>query len=428
MKLNLTVDLLVATATVLLSVLVFVDHCSARLRPITSSAASLSKVGNLAADHLSALQQTSRKVTKSSVVGINWKNVLLLAGLKAGLVGAGLIKKKVAYKKLKGLKGSIEGFDHLNYLNGLGGGGYAFGGGYPEPWSGGNFDGKFAAVSSRFMPQAATPPPYFFDPPPADSINSDWSTIKQQPMPTPRLHQADKYSLESHYAPVIWRKSSLCAGPNNCADYLTSSSITYQLLGPSLPLHMLLPASSALTTAKVSSSPHLQSNQQPYVLTWVNSSPSLVAAGSDADSFHQAGASDNSPAAAAGHSLGSSISQTIGTLRNTLSSLSNSISSNPKIANNKITNNNLNNSNNPPPKQIEQEKEDEKYPPPSEHHAEQNPNHSTQFTPVNASSSQYLQPTDGLDGGAQNSLQLFKDPSETPSEQLVENSNKIWSA
>lgn len=419
MKLNLTVDLLVAFATVLLSVLVFVDHCSARLRPMASSAASLSKVGNLAADHLSALQQTSRKVTKSSVVGINWKNVLLLAGLKAGLVGAGLIKKKVAYKKLKGLK-SIEGFDHLNYLNGLGG--YAFGG-YDPSWNGGQFDGKFAVAGSKFVPQQTPPPPYFFEPAPADSAGADWPT-KQQ-LPTPRLHTPDtRYSIESHYAPVVWRKSSLCTDLHHCADYLTSSSITYQLLGPSLPLPhlpaLLLPASSTLMSTKISSSPphHQPQSDQPFVLTWVKP-PSLVAA---ADAIGEA-SNELSHSPSGGHSLGSSISNVIGSLRSTLSS---SISSNPKITNN------LNNLNNPP-KQIEQEKEDDKYPhQQAEQHGEQHtenqvdtqrpthPNHSTQYTPAS------LQHPDNL----ANNLP-FKGQSETPSEQLVENSNKIspgWSA
>ena len=409
MKLNLTVDLFVATVTVLLSAMVFVDHCSARLRPLASSA-SLSKVGNLAADHLSALQKTSRKVTKSSVVGINWKNVLLLAGLKAGLVGAGLIKKKVAYKKLKGLK-SIEGFDHLNYL-----GGYALGG-YQPAWNGGHFDDKFVPqfTGSKFVAQQ-TSPPYFFDPPPEPI--GDWPT-KQQP--SQRLH-TDKYPFD--YSPVIWRKSSLCGGLNHCADYLTSPSVTYQLLGPSLPMHLSLLQPASSSPARISSSPHLhpQSNQ-PLVWTWVNAPPLVTDAHFASQFGTDYGGTESTGAHSGVGSLGSSISQTIGSLRSTLSSLSNSISSNPKITNN--NSNNLNNSNNPP-KQIEQEKEDEKYPhgePHAENHVE--PNHSTQFTSANAS--QYIQPPAN---DHPNSLQ-FKEPSETPSEQLVENSNKIsppWSA
>lgn len=381
MKLNLTVDFLIATATVILSILVFVDHCSARLRPMSSnSAASLSKsVHNLAADHLSALQQTSRKVTKSSIVGINWKNVLLLAGLKAGLVGAGLIKKKVAYKKIKGLK-SLSGLDHLNGLNN-----YAYG--YPMN-SFNHLDGN---AGPKFLPPnlPANLPPNFFDPSlvqyppsaatPIQQINTDhdWSTK----LPSPR--SIDKYSIESYHSPIIWRKSSLCNDLNHCADYLTSSSITYQLLGTSLPLHfpVLLPASTKLTSTKISTSPKSSHHNQPFILTWVKS-PSTDTG--------------------VGNLVNNEISNTIS------DTLSNSL--NNDINKSKITNN-LNN----PPKQIVQEKDDDRY-----QHLEQ-PIYSTQFTTTNTSQYNTVQFKDNLQ---------FKENSETPPEQLIENSNKIssWSA
>lgn len=375
MKLNLTIDSLMATVTFILSILVFIDQCSARLRPMSSSA-SLAKVGNLAADHLSALQQTSRKVTKSSVVGINWKNVLLLAGLKAGLVGAGLIKKKVAYKKLKSLKG-FEGAEYMNYLNGhgfnyLGGGvGYPLGG-YPLT---NHFNGKFNKFSNPIPYYDSSAYQYV-------SSNDDWSAK----LPTPRT--IDKYSNQQ---PIIYRKSSLCTDPNHCADYLTSSSITYQLLGTSLPEHLpiIMPATT-FTSSATKISPSL--NQQPFVLTWVKT-PELIAGNNDGASTKFATSSSTSK---------------------------------------------LNNSSN---KQVVvQEKEPDKYHSAIEHHSNLSLNHRlndhqlnqenflTHYTSTNAS--QFDSETfKDVQNQFANNLQ-FKEPdthSEQHPEQQIENSNKITS-
>ena len=387
MKLNLTVDRLIATVTVILSILVFVDHCSARLRPMASSA-SLSKVGNLAADHLSALQQTSRKITKSSVVGINWKNVLVLAGLKAGLVGAKLVKKKVAYKKLKGLK-AISGFDH-GQLNG-----YPFYN-FNQPYAHPVFDAKF----NKLMPYAS---PYDSNYIHQTGHLNDWS-------PTPR--SIDKYAVES-YSPVIWRKSSLCTEHNHCADYLTSSSITYQLLGTSLPLQfpVLLPAPTALKPPSASKVPQTspQSNH-PFVLTWVKS-PS-ISGGNNELSSSSSSSSTNS------------LSNGQNANNNPQSTKTNNLNSNlsPNLSPTTIRQ---------PPEQLSnfilQEKEDDKY-----HHLDQ---FSTTNYTDHKDATQFKDAIQFKDPMQFKDSMQFKDPmqykdSETPSDQLVaENSNKLstWS-
>jgi len=390
MKFNLTVDLLM-TVTVILSCLVFIDQCSARLRPMSSSSASLAKVGNLAADHLSALQQTSRKITKSSVVGINWKNVLLLAGIKAGLVGAKIVKKKVAYKKLKGLK-SINGFDPLVY---------------PfspyNPYNGGvhhQFDTKLNnKLPSNYAPYSS----------PYSNIvqsTSDWS--KQ---PTPR--SVDKYV---EYAPVLWRKSSLCTELNHCADYLTSSSITYQLLGTSLPslnFPILVPTTLTSSTTKLSAP--VQSDHLPYVLTWVKS-PSV----SNNNNIN------NNNEITFAHSQSTNQMKE---LNNNLNNVNDIAIKQSQIMSHSMSQAAVSSQQHQQPSSIissnfldktnflNQEKEDEQH----------------QFSTSNLTTTTHFKDTVQLKDELKDHIQ-FKDNSiqypETPSDQLVENSNKIsaWSA
>lgn len=384
MKLNLTVDLLMTTFTLILSILVFVDHCSARLRPMSSTRTSLSKFGNLAADHLSALQKTSRKVTKSSVVGINWKNVLLLAGLKAGLVGAKIVKKKIIYKKLKGLK-TIDGLNGaysltgypLNTLNGV----YSF---YDQPQPQLNDFYNQDSRANRFIPYTSFYPDQNFVQQTHSTPSNDWSKL-----PTPR-------SIES-FSPVIWRKSSCTDLNRRCSDYLTPSSITYQLLGtPTLPLHplIILPAASTATlTSATKISTSAQSNQ-PYSLTWVkNPSISKTSSISNKD--------DNES--------NNEISNSNG--QNTNSNLS--ISSISAIKQQQQEQNLIHQISN----FILQEKEDDK-------------NH--QIDDFNSSSSNYTQNLNEQTNQYKDTIH-FKDPlqlnTETPSDQKIENSNKIstWS-